>query len=191
MEERDTFNKCAIGVRFNPVQRGIIWAGLHRIVLAYTTFRETGSADGYPFRIHPLSSIPRPGLSPGTFNSAFMEMITDLWARIKPARGKRIRLQLNFVQLSVCILAVRIRKDYERLRLKRKISIEQKRAIRESSLHWSENSNAPAGRMRLKWERMPISRCGRRGSSTCAGSACSSSIFARGGSRRSSGGSTK
>jgi hypothetical protein len=130
MEERDTFNKCAIGVRFNPVQRGIIWAGLHRIVLAYTTFRETGSADGYPFRIHPLSSIPRPGLSPGTFNSAFMEMITDLWARIKPARGKRIRLQLNFVQLSVCILAVRIRKDYERLRLKRKISIEQKRAIK-------------------------------------------------------------
>ena len=98
MEVQDTFSNCAIGVRFNPVQRGIIWRGLHRIV-GHTTFRETGSADGYPFRIQPLSSIPRPGVSPGTFNSAFMEVITDLWERIKPARGKRIRLQLNFVQL--------------------------------------------------------------------------------------------
>ena len=70
------------------------------------------------------------GVSPGTFNSAFMEMITDLWSRIKPARSKRIRLQLNFVQLSACILAVRIGKDYERLRLKRKISIERRRAMK-------------------------------------------------------------
>jgi hypothetical protein len=41
-----------------------------------------------------------------------------------------MRLQLNFVQLSACILAVRIGKDYERLRLKRKILLERKQVMK-------------------------------------------------------------
>jgi hypothetical protein len=129
LDEQDAFRTCAIGVRFNPAQRSLMWPGLNRMVLAWMTFRETGSADGYPFRVHPLASVPRPGLSPGVFKAEFMDIITDLWARIKPARGKRIRLQLNLLQLSACILAVRIGKDYDRLRLKRKISDERKSAM--------------------------------------------------------------
>lgn len=130
IEEQATFRTCAIGVRFNSVQRAVIWPGLNRIVLAYATHRETGSADGYPFRIHPLAIIPRPGLSPGVFKAELMQLITDLWVRSKPSKSQRVRLQLNFLELSACILAVRVGKDYERLRLRRKISIERKRAMK-------------------------------------------------------------
>ena len=130
IEGQDALRTCAIGIRLNSVQRGVIWTGLNRIVLAYATFRETGSADGYPFRIHPLATIPRPGLSPGVFKAEFMQLIIDLWMQLKPSKSKRMRLRLNFLQLSACILAVRIGKDYERLRLKRKISVEDKRAAR-------------------------------------------------------------
>jgi hypothetical protein len=130
IENQELCRDCTICVRFNPVQRGLIWPGLNRIVLGYMTFRETGWADTYPFQVHPLATVPKPGFSPGTFKVELMQMITDLWSRIKPARGRRIRLQLNFFQLSACILAVRIGHDYERLRLKRKISVERKRAMR-------------------------------------------------------------
>lgn len=129
-EGQDASRACTIAVRFNPVQRGLIWPGLNRMVLAYMTFRETGSADGYPFQVHPLATIPRPGLSPGVFTAGFMEIITDLWAKLKGGRSKRIRLKLNFLQISACILAVRIGKDYQRLRLKRTISAEEKSAAR-------------------------------------------------------------
>lgn len=86
IEEQATFRTCAIGVRFNSVQRAVIWPGLNRIVLAYATHRETGSADGYPFRIHPLAIIPRPGLSPGVFKAELMQLITDLWVRSNQVR---------------------------------------------------------------------------------------------------------
>jgi hypothetical protein len=128
--QQGLFRTCTVGVRFNPVQRGLIWPGLNRIVFAYITFRETGSADGYPFRVHPLATVPRPGLSPGRFKAEFMEMIIDLWTRMKTAKSRRIRLHLNFLQLSACILAVRIGKDYDRVRLKRKISIERQQGMR-------------------------------------------------------------
>jgi hypothetical protein len=49
---------------------------------------------------------------------------------MKTAKSRRIRLHLNFLQLSACILAVRIGKDYDRVRLKRKISIERQQGMR-------------------------------------------------------------
>jgi hypothetical protein len=61
-----------------------------------------------------------------------MQIIIELWAKLKGTDRKRIRLRLDFIQLSACILGVRIGKDYEKIRLRRSHSREQKRALQRT-----------------------------------------------------------
>src|SRR6266852_3149028 len=81
-----------VGVRLTPVQLRVIWPGLNALVNSYLTNQETGSSIySYNFRLHPLQDRPRPGKNQG-----------------------RLRLRMTFVDLSACIFAVRIGREYER-----------------------------------------------------------------------------
>jgi hypothetical protein len=160
----EALNLSVVGVRFNPRQRRMIANGLHQMVVAYLTFKDSGSAHGFPFRVvHPLALPAQPWEGPGTFNGEFMQMILELWAQLKGVCHKRTRARLHFIQLSACILGLRIRMDFERVKLKKKHSIDDKRATkrvikmlerqlkRARRLYAAEASEAEYKQTRIRW----------------------------------------
>jgi hypothetical protein len=131
LTKEEALKLSAVGVRFNPRQRRMIVNGLHQMVVAYLTFKDTGSAYGFPFRVvHPMALPRQPWEGPGTFNGEFMQMILELWSQLKGACHKRTRAKLHFIQLSACILGLRIQMDFERVMVRKKHSIDDKRATR-------------------------------------------------------------
>jgi hypothetical protein len=123
--------RTAVPVRLTPQQQDLIWRGINRIALAYITHKETGSSVySYPFRVHPMAIHPRRGDDPGTFDIVKMQMILELWSKLQKRRKKRARLVLGMVELSACILSVRVGRDYERIVLKKKHTSGENRIAR-------------------------------------------------------------
>lgn len=120
-----------IGVRMTPIQLRVIWPGLNALVNSWLTHQETGSSIySYNFRVHPLENRPRPGQNPGTFGQPIMLAILELWKKFKGKDGKRLRLRMTFVDLSACIFAVRIAREYERLVQDKKHKIRENREVK-------------------------------------------------------------
>jgi hypothetical protein len=105
-----------IGLRLTPSQLRLIWPGLNTLVNSLLTRQETGSSIySYNFRLHPLEDRPRSGQNPGTFGQTIMQDVVELWKKFKGNDRKRLRVRMTFVDLSACIFAVRIGREYERL----------------------------------------------------------------------------
>jgi hypothetical protein len=153
-----------IGVRLTPSYLRLIGVGLHALVNSYLTHQETGSSIySYNFRLHPLQDFPCPGKNPGTFGQTIMQGIVELWIRLKGKTKSRLRLRMNFVDLSACIFAVRIGREYERLVQEKKHKIrenlEAKSAIaslerqlkRARRAYAAENGESAYKEMRTRW----------------------------------------
>ena len=104
-----------IGVRLTPGQLRFVWLGLDAMVKSYLTHQETGSSIfSYNFRVHPLEERPRPGRNPGGFGQTIMQELIELWMKLNGRTQTRLRLRINFIDLSACIFAVRVGREYER-----------------------------------------------------------------------------
>ena len=115
--------RAGVPTRLTARQLRLIWPGITHIISSYATYKETGNSTySYPFRVHPLSERARPGQDPGVFQSRLMQVILDLWVKLKKTELKRARLTLNFIDFSICLLSVRIGRDYKRLQWKKKPS---------------------------------------------------------------------
>jgi hypothetical protein len=120
--------RTAVPVRLTPRAQDLIWRGINRIALAYITYKDSGSSIYcYPFRVHPLAIHFGPGEDPGTLDNAKMQMILELWTKLQKRRKKRARLTLGIVELSACILSVRVGRDFERIVLRKKYTVKENR----------------------------------------------------------------
>jgi hypothetical protein len=125
MEEKE-LETGVVAVRLTPVQLRVIWLGLNALVNSYLTNQETGSSIySYNFRLHPLQDRPRPDKDPGTFGQTIMQRILELWKKLKGKTQRRLRLRMTFVDLSACIFAVRIGREYERHVQKKKHKVHE------------------------------------------------------------------
>ncbi len=92
-----------VGLRLTGMQVDYLRPGLHQAVVACVRIRE-GQSPRAEMPIVFDRSLPQ-----GTYDPVLAKGILSLWSTIYPAFGakRRVRITLDFIQLSVCALAVR------------------------------------------------------------------------------------
>ncbi len=100
----DCFYLPRVSLRLSPLQLNAIRPGLLLIIHRYQATLDTGEYHySYPYYLH-----PRPGFDFGEFDPDFMNIVRDLGNRFPSGPGCSWRLQLNAIELAICIFAARI-----------------------------------------------------------------------------------
>jgi len=105
-----------VKVRLTKEQASVIWPGLDLIFQSYLIRSQTGrSSHIYPFGTYPLPY----GYDTGSFSQEIMDRMRAFYDRLKPKARKGGRIQMDYIDLRVAILSVRVTVDFERERARK------------------------------------------------------------------------
>ncbi len=102
-----------VKMRLTKEQAPVIWRGLNLIIQSYLIRLQTErSPHIYPFEIYQLAY----GYDTGSFSQEIMDRMRTFYDRLKPKAVKGGRIQMDYIDLRVAILSVRVMLDFERKR---------------------------------------------------------------------------
>lgn len=106
-----TTGSDSIQLRLTRSQVSFIWPGIDFVAKSYSSHRDKKkSLYCYPFRLRP----PAPGFDKGRFDPELMNMVMNLWKRLRKKANKGGRFQFNSIEIRIAIFAVRVNGDWMR-----------------------------------------------------------------------------
>jgi hypothetical protein len=91
-------------IRFSRNQTEILYAGLRLIAINWTVLSKTGRSPGAHPDLLNLGFLKKRGV----FNKEFLETALETWNELLRRRGLDCRMKLDYIGVSVCLLAIRV-----------------------------------------------------------------------------------